>query len=100
MRVKAMYGVKEADGRDSLHAHNVLSTALDPRVIQRFVYDDEFRANLCKVLDSIVVAHVPRDIALARVQESVSRQYPHESVCGLRLVWRRTSRSIARKQCL
>ena len=68
LRSKALYGVKEADGRDSLHAHNLISTELDPRILQQFLHEPEFQTELAKVIDSIVVAAVPQNMAVERLR--------------------------------
>ena len=62
LRSKALYGVKETDGRDSLHAHNLISTELDPRVLQQYLHDPEFQRELAAVLSSM--AYVNGDVAV------------------------------------
>ena len=71
LRSKALYGVKEADGRDSLHAHNLISTELDPRVLQQYLHDPEFQRELAAVLSSMLVAYVNGDVAAASLLAEV-----------------------------
>ena len=53
----AFYGVTEVQARNALHAHLVLWVrAMDPKLIHKIVHDDQLRARLIGMVDSVVTA--------------------------------------------
>ena len=64
-KIRAYYGVTEAQARGALHLHLLVWGEISPRMMQRFAHDPSFQRSIAQVIDSLVSTELPDDIASA-----------------------------------
>ena len=72
-KIRAIYGVIEAQGSGGLHIHFHAWGMLDHNRMSRFIHDKNFRLQVTNFIDKIITCAIPADII---EQEQPKKQRP------------------------